>query len=81
MYSLPRSSQIVQPSPRVMIGTLWPSRRSCSSKIECRVKCIHRWSRAASEYSAPVAVCRSELGSQMSDGSVLIGYPSCSAAC
>ena len=66
MYSLPRSSQIVQPLPRVMIGTLWPS--PVSSKVECRVKCIHRWSRAASEYSAPVEVWRSELGSQISDG-------------
>ncbi len=66
MYSLPRSSQIVQPWPRVMIGTVCP--RPESSNVECRVKCIHRWSRAASEYSAPVAVWRSELGSHTSDG-------------
>ena len=81
MYSLPRSSQIVHPSPRVMIGTEWPSPpASRSSNTEWRVKCIHRWSRAASEYSAPVPVCRSELGSQ-TVVDVVIGYPSCSAAC
>ena len=69
MYSLPRSSQIFQPSPRVMIGTVWPSPPSVrSSKTECRVKCIHRWSRAASEWSVPVGVWWSRGGSQTSFG-------------
>ena len=81
MYSLPRSSQILWPSPRVMIGTLWPRPPSeRSSKTEWRVKCIHRWSRAASLCSVPSGVCVSLDGSKM-DRSVVIEYPSCSAAC
>ena len=49
MYSLPWSSQIRHPSPRVMIGTDCPIPPvAVSSKTEWRVKCIHRWSRAAS---------------------------------
>jgi len=56
----------VPPWPRGMIGRLGPG--PASSKGGCRGKGIHRWPRAASEYSAPVAVWRSELGSQISDG-------------
>ena len=56
MYSLPRSSQIFQPSPLVMIGHVAEAALVCSSKTEWRVKCIHRWSRAASEWSVPAGV-------------------------
>ena len=64
MYSLPRSSQILWPSPRVMMGTEWPRPPSLrSSKTECRVKCIHRWSRAASLCRVPIGVWVSLEGS------------------
>ena len=82
MYSLPRSSQIFQPWPLLMMGTEWPSPPSLrSSKTEWRVKCIHRWSRAASEWRVPAGVRRSEVGSQTSFGLMLIVYPSCRAVC